>query len=90
MMVTLYHQANNSKVERNGLWRKGALCLEVNTLSAFQPEPYNIDERLIYHVKRAINWLELAARGQLVTDTELFELPEFTLSNILEMQFAFL
>ena len=89
MMVTLYHQANNSKVERNGLWRKGALCLEVNTLSAFQPEPYNIDERLIYHVKRAINWLELAARGQLVTDTELFELPEFTLSNILEMQFAF-
>ena len=23
--VTLYHQANNSKIERNGLWRKGAL-----------------------------------------------------------------
>jgi hypothetical protein len=89
IMVTLYHQANNSKVERNGLWRKGALCLEVNTLSAFKSEPYNIDERLMYHVKRAINWLELAARGQLVTDTELFELPEFTLSNILEMQFAF-
>lgn len=87
--VTLYHQANNSKVERNGLWRKGALCLEVNTLSAFQPEPCNVDERLIYHVKRAVNWLELAARGQLVTDTELFELPEFTLSNILKMQFAF-
>lgn len=87
--VTLYHQANNSEVERNGLWRKGALCLEVNTLSAFQPEPCNVDERLIYHVKRAVNWLELAARGQLVTDTELFELPEFTLSNILKMQFAF-
>lgn len=87
--VTLYHQANNSKVERNGLWRKGALCLEVNTLSSFQPEPYNVDERLIYHVKRAINWLELAARGQLVTDTELFELPEFTLRNAFGMQFAF-
>ena len=87
--VTLYHQANNSEVERNGLWRKGALCLEVNTLSSFQPEPYNADERLIYHVKRAINWLELAARGQLVTDTELFELPEFTLRNAFGMQFAF-
>lgn len=87
--VTLYHQANNSKVERNGLWRKGALCLEVNTLSTFQPEPYNVDERLIYHVKRAVNWLELAARGQLVTDTEWFELPEFTLSNVFKMQFAF-
>lgn len=87
--VTLYHQANNSKVERNGLWRKGALCLEVNTVSAFQSEPYSVDERLLYHVKRAINWLELAAKGQLVSDNEPFELPEFTLSNILEMQFAF-
>lgn len=87
--VTLYHQANNSKIERNGLWRKGALCLEVNTISTFQSEPYNVDERLLYHVKRAINWLELAAKGQLVADNEPFELPEFTLSNVLEMQFAF-
>lgn len=87
--VTLYHQANNSKIERNGLWRKGALCLEVNTISTFQSEPYSVDERLLYHVKRAINWLELAAKGQLVADDEPFELPEFTLSNVLEMQFAF-
>ena len=87
--VTLYHQDNNSKIERNGLWRKGALCLEVNTISTFQSEPYSVDERLLYHVKRAINWLELAAKGQLVADNEPFELPEFTLSNVLEMQFAF-
>lgn len=87
--VTLYHQANNSKIERNGLWRKGALCLEVNTISTFQSEPYSVDERLLYHIKRAINWLELAAKGQLVADNEPFELPEFTLSNVLEMQFAF-
>ena len=87
--VTLYHQANNSKVERNGLWRKGALCLEVNTMSTLQSEPYSVDERLLYHVKRAINWLELASKGQLVANNEPFELPEFTLSNVLEMQFAF-
>lgn len=87
--VTLYHQANNSKIERNGLWRKGALCLEINTISTFQSEPYSVDERLLYHVKRAINWLELAAKGQLVADNEPFELPEFTLSNVLKMQFAF-
>lgn len=87
--VTLYHQANNSKIERNGLWRKGALCLEVNTIFTFQSEPYSVDERLLYHVKRAINWLELAAKGQLVADNEPFELPEYTLSNVLEMQFAF-
>lgn len=87
--VTLYHQANNSKIERNGLWRKGALCLEINTISTFQSEPYSVDERLLYHVKRAINWLELAAKGQLVADNEPFELPDFTLSNVLKMQFAF-
>lgn len=77
--VTLYHQSNNAKVEKNGLWRKGALCLEINTMSYFQPESYSVDERLLYHVKRAINWLELAAKGQLVTDNEPFELPEYTL-----------
>ena len=87
--VTMYHQANNSKIESNGLWRKGALCLETNTISDFQLEPYSVDERLLYHVKRTTNWLELAAKGQLVADNEPFELPEFTLSNILEMRFAF-
>ena len=87
--VTLYHQTNNSKIERNGLWRKGALCLEVNTISTFQSEPYSVNERLLYHVKRAINWLELAAKGQLVADNEPFELPEFSLSNISKRQFVF-
>ena len=48
--VTLYHQSNNSSVEKNGLWRKGALCLEINTISTFQSEPYSVDERLLYHV----------------------------------------
>ncbi len=87
--VTLYHQANNAKIEKNGLWRKGALCLDVNTMPAFQPEPYRVDERLLYHVERAINWIELAAKNKLVSDDEMFELPEFTLSNVLELQFAF-
>lgn len=87
--VTLYHQANNSKIERNGLWRKGALCLEVSTIPNYQSEPYSVDERLLYHAKRAICWLELAAKGKLVTESEPFELPEFSMSNILEMQFAF-
>lgn len=87
--VTLYHQSNNAKIEKNGLWRKGALCLEINTISAFQAEPYSVDERLLYHVKRAIDWLELAAKNKLVSDNEPFELPEFSLSNVLKMQFAF-
>ena len=87
--VTLYHQANNSQIERNRLWRKGALCLEVNSIPILQSEPLGIDERLLYHVKRAICWLELAANGKLVAEDELFELPDFTYSNILEIRFAF-
>lgn len=87
--VTLYHQSNNSSVEKNGLWRKGALCLEINTISTFQSEPFSVDERLLYHVKRAINWLDLAGENKLVLDNELFELPEFSLSNECEMRFVF-
>lgn len=89
MNVTLYHQSNNSKVEKNGLWRKGSLCLEVNTISDFQTEPSSVDERLLYHVKRTIDWLELAAKDMLVSDNEPFELPDFTLSNICNMKFVF-
>lgn len=87
--VTLYHQANNSELEKNGLWRKGALCLERNTISGFQGEPYSVDERLLYHVSRAIIWLELAAQNKLVLDNELFELPEFSLTYVSKMQFVF-
>lgn len=38
----------------NGLWRKGALCLEINTMSAFQPEPYSVDKRSLYRIKRKL------------------------------------
>ncbi len=89
MTVTLYHQANNSKVESNGLWRTGALCLEINTIPKFQSEPSCVDDRLLYHVQRTVSWLKLAAKGELVSDDEPFELPEFTLSNISELQFVF-
>ena len=89
LQYTLYHQANNFKVETNGLWRKGALCLERNTISAFQQEPNSIDERLLYHAKRAVEWLEAAAQGRLVSEHEPFELPEFTLASVREYQFAF-
>ncbi len=87
--VTLHHQANNSKIERNGLWRTGALCLDVNTTPQFQSEPSSINDRLLFHVHRAINWLKLAAKGELVSNDEPFELPEFTLSNTLDLKFAF-
>lgn len=86
---TLYHQGNNSSIEENGLWRKGALCLEVNTLKGNQTEPFTVDERLLYHVMRAINWLELAAQGRLVSSDEPFEMPDFSEKYSERMQFVF-
>ena len=86
---TLHQQGNNSSIEKNGLWRKGALCLEVNILKGNQTEPFTVDERLLYHVKRAINWLELAAQGRLVSSDEPFELPEFSEKHAERMQFVF-
>ena len=44
---------------------------------------------MLYHVSRAIIWLELAAQNKLVLDNELFELPDFSLFYMSEIQFVF-
>lgn len=89
IQTTLYHQANNYRINRNGLWRKGSLCVDVNTLTNCNPEPFSVEGRLLYHVKRAIDWLSAAANERLVSNKELFELPEFNDNALLDIQFAF-
>ena len=68
---------------------KRRIVFERNTISGFREEPYSVDERLLYHVSRAIIWLESAAQNKLVLDNELFELPDFSLAYVSEIQFAF-
>ena len=87
--TTLYHQANNYFISKNGLWRSGSLCVDVNTLSSHNPEPFSVEGRMLFHVQRAIEWLKLAANDSLVNRNELFELPEFNDKNFLNCQFAF-
>ena len=87
--TTLYHQANNYYINKNGLWRNGALCVDVNTLSSCNTEPFSVDDRLLFHVKRAVEWLKSAANNMLVSNNELFELPEFNDKILLDCQFAF-
>ena len=86
--TTLYHQANNYFISKNGLWRSGSLCVDVNTLSSHNPEPFSVEGRMLFHVQRAIEWLKLAANDSLVNRNELFELPEFNDKNFLNCQFA--
>lgn len=89
IQTTLYHQSNNYFINKNGLWREGSLCVDVNTLAACNPEPFSVEDRLLYHVSRAVEWLKSAANNRLVNDTELFELPEFNDNILLNRQFAF-
>ena len=87
--VTMYHQSNNARIEKNGLWRKGNLCLDLNTLELYDAEPNSIDYRVLYHVKRAIDWLGAAAKNELVKETDLFDLPDFSPISDLTKKFVF-
>ena len=71
------------------MWRSGSLCVDVNTLSSHNPEPFSIEERLLFHVQRAVEWLQAAANDSLVYRDELFELPEFNDNHSIERQFVF-
>ncbi|WP_414732282.1 ThiF family adenylyltransferase [Acetobacterium carbinolicum] len=78
---TLYHQSNNGNVVDNGLWRTGALCLDLN-IQATQKvgrdeEPSTADERIFWHVSRALEWILCANSEKLVNLSEPFELPDF-------------
>lgn len=87
--TTLYHQANNYFISKNGLWRSGSLCVDVNTLSSYNLEPFSAEGRMLFHVQRAVEWLKSAANDSLVNRNELFELPEFNDNILLNCQFAF-
>lgn len=81
LCLTLQHQANNSETEENGLWRKGALCLDYNTSrlnrNCFDYEPFDIDSRLLWHVLRTIEWINSAVKDELTAKGDFFELPAF-------------
>lgn len=89
--VTYPHQANNSIIGNNDLWRKGALCLDVNTFRSDRKchEMLDTDYRIYWHVGRALDWLEKAATNKLTEKGDLFELPEFILNDALLKQVAF-
>lgn len=89
IQTTLYHQANNYHINKNGLWREGSICVDVSTISMCNQEPFSVEGRMLFHVVRAIEWLEAAANRNLVNNTELFELPEFNNKLFLNRQFAF-
>lgn len=79
--LTFEHQSNNGIIEKNGLWRKGSLCLDsqLKALGKYnlKPEPLTADWRLWWNVKRALSWINDANDDKLAVDGYPFELPQF-------------
>ncbi len=79
--VTFQHQLYNGNIEKNGLWRKGKLCVENDYLSKINDIIYPKDERLFINLFNTINWLEAAASNSLISVDDLFELPDFDIQK---------
>lgn len=92
IMNTFPHQSINAFEEKNHLWRKGKLCVDLIDQSLGfrvpEKEPFTVDERLFWNMQRTVLWLRAAAEGTLVKNGDAFELPDFPVSHI-EQTFAF-
>ncbi len=83
---TFRHQEYNGVIARNGLYRMGYLCLKTITQilgrHGCDIEPYGASDRLFWHFRRALEWLDNAARGTLIKSGEYFEVPQFQKSKV--------
>ena len=79
---TFPHQSNNYFVAKNNLWRLGKLCVDFNsrTLGIYTPEKESLtaDERLYWNAKRCVAWIYCAAKSELTSPGDYFELPDYT------------
>ncbi len=77
---TFPHQALNITGSKDE-WRTGKICLSdpyaIFEDSFFSEEPSVAKQRLFWHVKRALGWLEHASKNKLLSKGHFFELPVF-------------
>ncbi len=81
------HQLYNGFCYNDLPWRSGEIC-EHTSLRTFRrreydyEEPNDAEERLLWHIKRAEEWLEAASTGTLVVPGDRFELPHYPSSKM--------
>lgn len=81
LTATFPHQAVNDAGNPGVPWRHGDVCVEHPTSSfgrfaELMPDP-DPHERLRWTVMRTLDWLDHAARGQLLVEGDPFELPSY-------------
>lgn len=76
---TFQHQNYNGVGLPEVPWRSGRLCADTSMRAlrrqAYDVEPFDPDERLLWHVLRVQEWLARASRSQLVEPGDPYELP---------------
>jgi len=76
---TYPHMVYGPSLDESKPWRKEGLCLNhprnsLNRLGG-EEEPEDRHDQLIWYIRRAIRWYELASRGELLQKGEHFTLP---------------
>jgi hypothetical protein len=83
---TFHHQSYNAVGNAELPWRDGKICAQTSMRyvgrRAYDIEPLSVDERLLWRMIRAREWLEAAAAGRLAEKGEPFELPDFPKESV--------
>jgi hypothetical protein len=79
--ATFPHQSRNTHTGDRRGWRDGRLCLDMpfggeRRLVVIRDPVGDAEERLRWHVERAVEWLHRAANDKLLAPGDPFELPE--------------
>lgn len=81
LVATFPHQAFNGEGRKDWPWRVGKLCLESDVAvlrrQGLDQEPRTAETRLVWHVRRAVDWLSLASRDKLLKEGDYFEFPAY-------------
>lgn len=78
--ATFPHQSRNAPSPERRSWRTGKLCLDSpfggeRRLTVVRDPVGDADTRMLWHVERALLWLDKAANDQLLVTGDPFELP---------------
>lgn len=89
---TFQHQLHNGPSASSYPWRTGKICTttpeSILGRLAQRQEPVDLGGRLVWHVQRALWWVQLASQGTLAADGAPYELPDFPQQGPLRFVFS--